>query len=149
MHLLQATAGTVSDGTEAVDLGQDPGDIVFLSAADTELSALSAAQATLGEGAPSLRLANLMQLGHHLSVDLYVERVIAGAQLVVVRLLGGASYWPYGVEQIHAACREKGIPLAVLPGDEQPDPATAAYPALGEDAAFRPWRYSLDRNTRR
>lgn len=144
MHLLQATAGTVSDGTEAVDLGQDSGDIVFLSAADTELSALSAAQAGLGEGAPSLRLANLMQLGHHLSVDLYVERVIAGAKLVVVRLLGGASYWPYGVEQIHAACREKGIPLAMLPGDEQPDPALAAYATLEEGAAFRLWRYCVE-----
>ncbi|HEY9550022.1 MAG TPA: cobaltochelatase subunit CobN, partial [Kiloniellaceae bacterium] len=144
MHLLQATAGTVSDGTEAVDLGQAPGDIVFLSAADTELSALSAAQAALGEGAPSLRLANLMQLGHHLSVDLYVERVIAGAKLVVVRLLGGASYWPYGVEQIHAACREKGIPLAMLPGDEQPDPALAAYSTLAEEAAFRLWRYCVE-----
>jgi cobaltochelatase CobN len=144
MHLLQATPGTVSDGSEAVDLGQDPGDIVFLSAADTELAALSAAQATLGEGAPSLRLANLMQLGHNLSVDLYVEQVIAGAKLVAVRLLGGESYWPYGVEQIHAACRERGIKLALLPGDEQPDPALSAYTTLGEEAAFRLWRYCIE-----
>ncbi|MGF1592842.1 MAG: cobaltochelatase subunit CobN [Kiloniellaceae bacterium] len=144
MHLLQATPGTVSDGSEAVDLGQDAGDIVFLSAADTELAALSAAQAALGEGAPSLRLANLMQLGHNLSVDLYVERVIAGARLVVVRLLGGESYWPYGVEQIHAACREKGIKLAMLPGDEQPDPGLSAYATLEEEAAFRLWRYCVE-----
>ncbi|HIP77013.1 MAG TPA: hypothetical protein EYH07_00905, partial [Kiloniellaceae bacterium] len=120
MHLLQATPGAIADGSEAVDLGQTPGDIVFLSAADTELAALAAAQAALGDEAPSLRLANLMQLGHNLSVDLYVEQVISGARLVIVRLLGGESYWPYGVEQIHAACREQGIALAMLPGDEQP-----------------------------
>src|SRR3546814_14719338 len=90
MHLLQATAGTVSDGPEAVDLGQAPGDIVFLSAADTALSALSAAQAALSEGAPSLRLANLMQLGHHLSADLYVARVTPAAHKAVVHHLGGA-----------------------------------------------------------
>ncbi|GAB4364708.1 MAG: cobaltochelatase subunit CobN [Kiloniellaceae bacterium] len=144
MHLLQATPGSITDGSEAVDLGQDPGDIVFLSAADTELAALSAAQATLGAGAPSLRLANLMQLGHNLSVDLYVEQVIAQAKLVVLRLLGGESYWPYGVEQIHAACRAKGIRLAVLPGDEQPDPALAAYTTLEEEAAFRLWRYCIE-----
>ncbi|MPZ09694.1 MAG: cobaltochelatase subunit CobN [Kiloniellaceae bacterium] len=144
MHLLQATPGTVSDGSEAVDLGQDPGDIVFLSAADTELAALAAAQATLGEGAPSLRLANLMQLGHNLSVDLYVEQVIAGAKLVVVRLLGGESYWPYGVEQIHAACRAQDIKLALLPGDEQPDPGLSAYTTLEEEAAFRLWRYCIE-----
>ena len=148
MHLLQATPGTVSDGSEAVDLGQDPGDIVFLSAADTELAALSTAQgelaASLDEGVPSLRLANLMQLGHNLSVDLYVEQVIAGAKLVAVRLLGGESYWPYGVEQIHAACREKGIKLVMLPGDEQPDPALSAYTTLAEEAAFRLWRYCIE-----
>ena len=144
MHLLQATPGAITDGSEAVDLGQDPGDIVFLSAADTEVAALSAAQASLGEGAPSLRLANLMQLGHNLSVDLYVEQVIAGAKLVVLRLLGGASYWPYGVEQVHAACRAKGIALAVLPGDEQPDPGLAAYTTLDEEAAFRLWRYCIE-----
>ena len=144
MHLLQATPGAVTDGSEAVDLGQDPGDIVFLSAADTELAALSAAQAGMVEGAPTLRLANLMQLGHNLSVDLYVEQVIAGAKLVVVRLLGGESYWPYGVEQIHAACRAKGIKLALLPGDEQPDPGLSAYSTLEEAAAFRLWRYCIE-----
>src|SRR3546814_7777422 len=71
MHLLQATPGSISDGSEAIDLGQDPGDIVFLSAADSELAALAAAQrevgASLGEAAPSLPLANLMQLGHNRS----------------------------------------------------------------------------------
>ena len=144
MHLLQATPGSITDGSEAVDLGQDPGDIVFLSAADTELAALSAAQAALGDDAPTLRLANLMQLGHNLSVDLYVEQVIAGARLVVVRLLGGESYWPYGVEQVNAVCRAKGIKLAVLPGDEQPDPALSAYTILDEEAAFRLWRYCIE-----
>ncbi|WP_299626020.1 cobaltochelatase subunit CobN [Pelagibius sp.] len=144
MHLLQATPGAIADGSEAVDLGQTPGDIVFLSAADTELAALAAAQVALGEGQPSLRLANLMQLGHNLSVDLYVEQVIAGAKLVVVRLLGGESYWPYGVEQIHAACRAEGIRLAMLPGDEQPDPGLAAYSTLEEEAAFRLWRYCIE-----
>jgi cobaltochelatase CobN len=144
MHLLQATPGAITDGSEAVDLGQEPGDIVFLSAADTELAALSAAQGSMGDGAPSLRLANLMQLGHNLSVDLYVEQVISGAKLVVVRLLGGESYWPYGVEQIHAACRERGIRLAMLPGDEQPDPALSAYSTLEAEAAFRLWRYCVE-----
>ncbi len=38
MHLLAATPGSITDGSEAVDLGQTPGDVVLLSAADTELS---------------------------------------------------------------------------------------------------------------
>ena len=108
MHLLQAQAGAVADGSEAVDLGQTPGEILVLSAADTELASLASAHAAMGAGQPSLRLANLMQLAHNLSVDLYAETMVAEARLVVVRLLGGVSYWPYGVEQIRAICEEIG-----------------------------------------
>ena len=141
MHLLQAQAGAIADGSEAVDLGQSPGDIVVLTAADTELAGLAAARAGFGEDFPSLRLANLMQLSHNLSVDLYVEQVIAGARLVAVRLLGGVGYWPYGVEQLRACCRERDIPLALLPGDDQPDPQLAANATLGPEPSHRLWQY--------
>jgi len=39
MHLLAAAPGAVDDGSEAVDLGQTPGDIIVLTAADTEIRA--------------------------------------------------------------------------------------------------------------
>ena len=140
MHLLAAAPGTVLDGTEAVDLGQTPGDIVVLSAADTELAALAAAH---GEGGPSLRLANLLRLGHNMSVDLHVEAVVARARLVVVRLLGGAAYWPYGIERIAQCCREGGIALAALPGDDRPDPELAGLCTLPATAWQRLWRYCI------
>lgn len=143
MHLLAAQPGTISDGTEAVDLGQTAGDIVVLSAADTELACLAAAHDRLGEGFPSLRLASLLQLGHNLSIDLYVERVVAWAKLVVVRVLGGAGYWPYGIEQVADTCRRRGIPLAVLPGDDQPDPELARFSTLPGDATHRLWQYAV------
>jgi len=143
MHLLQAQPGGVADGSEPVDLGQSPGDIVVLSAADTELANLAAARGALGDGFPALRLANLMQLSHNLSVDLYCESVIEGTRLVVVRLLGGAGYWPYGVEQIGATCRARGIPLALLPGDEQPDAALAAACTVPGEACHRLWQYCV------
>ncbi len=41
MHLLLAQKGTIAEGTEAIDLGQTPGDVLFLSAADTELASLA------------------------------------------------------------------------------------------------------------
>ena len=44
MHLLAAQPGGIADGSEPVDLGQSPGDIVVLSAADTELANLAAAR---------------------------------------------------------------------------------------------------------
>ena len=143
MHLLAAQPGAILDGSEAVDLQQNPADIVILSAADTELAALSAAQAHRGAGAPSLRLANLMQLGHNLSVDAYVDAVIGHARLVLVRLLGGAGYWPYGVEQVAAVCRDRGIALAFVPGDDRPDPELAEQSTLPFDACHRLWQYCV------
>ncbi len=63
MHLLAATPGGVSDGSEAIDLGQSAGDIVVLSAADSELSGLADAYGEMPAGVASLRLANLLNLG--------------------------------------------------------------------------------------
>lgn len=80
MHLLLAQQGTISDGEEAIDLGQTPGDILFLSAADSELAAIATAHRERGAG-PSLRLASLMSLKHPMSVDTYVERTARHAPL--------------------------------------------------------------------
>ena len=143
MHLLRAKPGAAADETEAVDLGQTPGDIVFLSAADTELASLAAARAGFGGDFPSLRLANLMQLGHPMSVDLYVESVVARAKLVVARVLGGAGYWPYGVEQIVETCKAASIPLALLPGDDHPDSAFAALGTVSAVHTHRLWQYCV------
>jgi cobaltochelatase CobN len=143
MHLLAAKPGTISDGSEAVDLGQTPGDIVVFSAADTELACLAQARAGLPDDAPSLRLANLLFLAHNLSVDKYLDDVVQHAKLVVVRLLGGVRYWPYGVEELSALCRERGIALAVLPGDDQPDPELTSLSILPPADAHRLWQYCV------
>ncbi|MFI4987056.1 MAG: cobaltochelatase subunit CobN, partial [Alphaproteobacteria bacterium] len=144
MHLLAAVPGGILDGSQAVDLGQTPGELVLLSAADTELAALAAAYGRLAEPRPTLRLANLKQLTHNLSVDLYVESVVRQARLVVVRLLGGAGYWSYGVERLVAVAREAGVALALLPGDDQPDAELAGLSTLAPAACRRLWRYALE-----
>ena len=143
MHLLRAKAGSAVDETEAVDLGQTPGDVVFLSAADTELASLAGARAGFGDDFPSLRLANLMQLTHPMSVDLYVESVVTSARLVVARVLGGAGYWPYGVEQLVETCRAGSTPLALLPGDDQPDPELASLGTVSAESTHRLWQYCV------
>ncbi len=143
MHLLAAQPGGIADGSEPVDLGQTPGDIVVLSAADTELANLAAARGGLGDAFPVLRLANLMNLSHNLSVDLYVDSVISHARLVVVRLLGGVGYWSYGVEQVTEACRRNGVPLALLPGDDNPDPELVRLSTAPADAAHRLWQFCV------
>ncbi len=143
MHLLATQAGAISDGNEAVDLGQSPGEIVILSAADSELACLAAARQNLGDEFPSVRLANLMQLGHNLSVDLYVEQVVCHARIVIVRLLGGVAYWPYGVERISGACRAANIPVVFVPGDDQPDAELQSLSTVGPDAVHGFWEYMV------
>ena len=120
MHLLAATPGAIDDGTEPVDLGQTPAEVVVLSAADTELAALSEARGAMDD-TPGLRLASLNHLRHPMSVDLHITDCAEGAQLVVARILGGTGYWRYGVEQYAARLRAAGVPLALLPGDDKPD----------------------------
>ena len=63
MHLLAATPGSVDESQEPVDLGQSPADVVFISAADTELAALSTARSEMTTP-PGLRLASMMHLQH-------------------------------------------------------------------------------------
>jgi cobaltochelatase CobN len=143
MHLLATEPGMIADGSAAVDLAQTPGDIVMLASADTEIALLATAQArqrAADIGAPSLRLAPALRLGHNLSVDLYME-VVAQARLVIARLLGGSGYWPYGVERLVETCRERGIPLALLPGDDKPDAELAGLSSLPDVACRRLWRY--------
>ncbi len=122
MHLLATQTGVIDGAAEAVDLAQEPGDIIVLSAADSELAALARAWEAIGSDATTLRLANLLQLQHNLSVDLYLEKTLRHAKLVVLRVLGGAPYWAYGLGEVEALAREHGIGLAVLPGDARRDP---------------------------
>ncbi|HLT77965.1 MAG TPA: cobaltochelatase subunit CobN [Ferrovibrio sp.] len=141
MHLLNAIPEGQVAADGAVDLKQTPGKIVVLSAADSELAALSAAAASLPGEFPALRLANLLHLAHPHSVDLYIEQVIRHAKLVVVRLLGGQSYWSYGVERLSGICRDNGIALCLLPGDRQEDPGLDGFSTIGEDARSQLFAY--------
>ena len=86
MHLKLDSSGTIDDGDVARDLGQEPADIVVLSAADSDLAAFGAAYATLAGNFPGVRLTNLLALGHPASVDLYVERTLCRARIVVLRM---------------------------------------------------------------
>ncbi|MCQ0989498.1 cobaltochelatase subunit CobN [Jiella marina] len=144
MHLLLAQKGTIDDGGEAVDLGQSPGEIVFLSAADTEIASLSAAAHRLGFGPGELRLANLLRLKHPMSVDAYVGCTLRHAKLVVVRLLGGAAYWPYGLDALLANAQASGGRLAVIPGDDKPDPGLDAYTTIPLEQRDRLWRMLIE-----
>lgn len=132
MHILNVTTASLDDLIEPVDLGQAPAELVAASFSDSDLGALAGAWRP---DMPALRLASLRDLRHPMSVDLWVERVVAGARAVVVRLLGGRDWWEYGCERLSAVARERGVALALLPGEcREDDPALATLSTVGPDA---------------
>ncbi len=144
MHILKGQTRTLAGEAEPVDLEQSPGDIVILSAADTEISGLAAARRAIGKPFPSVRLANWMQLLHPYSVDLYGEAVLAHAKLIVVRLLGGASYWRYGLEEALRIARANGSKLLVVPGDANWDGSLVEHGTVAETDANTLWSFLVE-----
>ena len=138
MHLLAYEPGMIDGGAEAIDLGQSPGEIVFLSAADSELASLARASERLDV---SLRLANLLQLQHPLSVDTYIEKTLRHARLIVLRCLGGRGYWAYGTDELVNLAREAGLKIIILPGDAAPDAEFSARSNLPAHAVERLRQY--------
>ncbi|MEP3047360.1 MAG: cobaltochelatase subunit CobN [Roseibium sp.] len=144
MHILASQTRRIDDGGDAVDFGQSPADILFLSAADTELGSFAAAHAGLSGAKASLRLANLMALSHPYSVDLYAEQTVRGSKLVILRILGGIEYWRYGLERFEEEARASGIDLIVIPGDDKWDETLTSLSTRPESDVRRVWRYCVE-----
>ena len=111
MHLLATSSASIDDLVEPIDLRQPPGDIVILSFADSDLAGLAVAWAEQRDILPTVRLANLRDLRHPLSVDLWLENVGQHAKVVVVRLLGGRRAFEPGFAELQARCQAAGVPL--------------------------------------
>ncbi|QDI75113.1 MULTISPECIES: cobaltochelatase subunit CobN [Leisingera] len=121
MHVVFRESHGLDETDTPQDLGQTPGDLVVLSFSDSDLGAFAAGWHRADGKLPSLRLANLVALKHPLSVDVYAEQTLEGAKGVLVRLIGGESYWSYGLATLQDLARRKGIALAILPADGRED----------------------------
>ena len=143
MHLLAATPGAIDDGTEPVDLGQSPADVVFISAADTELAALSQARSEM-DAPVTLRLGNLTHLTHPMSVDLHIDNCASKSRIVIARVLGGTGYWRYGVEQFAARLYDAKVPLVLLPGDDKEDADLRRLSTVSDAHYDALWSYLVE-----
>ena len=143
MHLLAAKPGQIDDGSEPVDLGQTPAQVVFISAADTELAALSQARSEM-DAPPTLRLASMMYLQHPMSVDLHLENCADKSELVIVRVLGGSGYWKYGLAQYSATLHACNVPVAFLPGDDKPDDELRSLSSVSDADYDALWAYLVE-----
>ena len=155
MHLLTSKPGGFSDEEGIIDLNQSTADIVILSSADSALAALAASVESLPEEFPSVRLANWMQLLKPAAYDLYEDKVLSHAKVVVVSMLGGANYWQYGFERLCQWAEagnnsNKGDDsgdsaqerhLILVPGDDAMDKQLISASSVPEPDAVRVWQY--------
>lgn len=142
MHRLATTPGGWNSYAEGVIfLEQTPGSIILLTAADTDIQTLAACTLHLPSDFPSLRVASLLQLQQQLSIDDYGDKVLSQAKVIILRLLGGKSYWSYGLEVVKEIVAESGAQLFVLPGDDRPDPDLMSHSTLSLEIVDRLWRY--------
>ena len=133
MHVVFRESHGLEDTQTPYDPGQSPADLVVLSFSDSDLGAFAAGWHRAGGpsgGLPTLRLCNLTALRHPASVDNYVEQTLTGAKGILIRLIGGENYWPYGIMQVQDFARRNGIALAVLPADGREDAALDAHSTL-------------------
>ncbi|MEM7794783.1 MAG: cobaltochelatase subunit CobN [Cyanobacteria bacterium P01_C01_bin.118] len=145
MHRIAATPGGWNPDTDGVIiLDQTPAPIIILTAADTEIQTLAASLPQLPQNFPQFRVASLLQLQQELSIDTYVDSVLSKAKVIVVRLLGGRSYWSYGLERLREIAEFYGISLVVLPGDDRPDPVLSSLGTVPLTVADTLWHYFVE-----
>ena len=90
----------------------------FITTADTEILATAAAVRGLPESFPEVRCANPKGTR---DLEPFLDHVLDGARVVVIRVLGGRRGWQGGVDLLARRCRERGIALIALGGEAAPD----------------------------
>ncbi|NEP12229.1 MAG: cobaltochelatase subunit CobN, partial [Symploca sp. SIO2C1] len=142
MHRIATMPGGWNPQTEGVIfIEQTRAPVIFLTAADTDIQTLAAATARLPSGFPAIRVANLLQLQQQLTIDTYAEDVLSYSKVVILRLLGGRSYWSYGLEVLQETVAQTGAALVVLPGDDHPDPDLISHSTVSLGVVNQLWRY--------
>ena len=131
MHIIFREKQSIEEAEMPIDLDQTPSDIVFLSFSDSDLNAFASGWKRAFKYSkgnfPSLRLANLQNLKHPLSVDTYIEKTLSKSKAVIIRVIGGVPYWEYGLNQVKSIAEKKNIALAVLPADGRDDKKLSGY----------------------
>ena len=125
MHVLFFERHGLEETEIPTDLDQTGADLVVLSFSDSDLGAFAEGWKRgfdlQGDEFPTLRLANLAALKHPVSVDTYIEKTLAQAKGILIRLIGGVPYWSYGLQEVLKLAKKNKIACAVLPADGRED----------------------------
>jgi len=143
MHRIATIPGGWTPNSPGVIfITQDPAPIIFITAADTEIQTLAALQLPLDF--PEFRVISLLQLQQQLTIDTYAAEVLSQAKLIIVRLLGGVSYWSYGLEVLRELATDYGVQLVIVPGCDRPDPDLISHSTVNVEIANQVWQYCIE-----
>jgi cobaltochelatase CobN len=90
----------------------------FLTTADTEILATAEAVRRMPASFPEVRCANPAGV---LDNEALLDDLLAGARVVLCRILGGRRGWEEGFDALRARCGERGIAMLALGGEAEPD----------------------------
>ena len=112
----------------------------FITTADTEILATASAVRRLPDEFPEVRCANPQGTR---DVDPFLDEVLDGARVVVIRVLGGRRGWQGGVDRLAERCREDGIALIALGGEARPDAEMTALSTVPAGVVAQVGEYLL------
>jgi cobaltochelatase CobN len=113
------------------DKAVDADGFVFLTHADTDLLVLDKAAARLASDFPPVRAYGLSHLKSDDDVDAFLDNILPGAEVIVVRLLGGRASFAHGLDRVVEHARRHGKWLLCLPGTDALDPELTALSTTG------------------
>jgi cobaltochelatase CobN len=151
MHWTAAEPGQLDAERALTLIEQTPGEIVFVSAADTELYAV--ASIWKEQFGSRLRIASAFPLRQPVAADHYIDQVIRKAKLVVARLLGGKVYFAHFLQGLSDLREEGSQPkLLILSGSDLDEPELAAisdFSGSVREKLFAMFRHGGRENIRR
>ncbi|MCL2730430.1 MAG: cobaltochelatase subunit CobN [Actinomycetia bacterium] len=110
--------------------------VLLLSTADTDLLAARAATGAAGGAGAAFRIANPSRV----DPDADLPALLEGADLAVVRLLGGRRAWERGLEVLAAS----GVPTVLLGGESVPDAELMALSSVPAGVVAEALRYLVE-----
>jgi len=114
---------------------------LFLTHSDTDLLVLSKAVERLPNDFPRIRARGLNHLRTDADTDAFLSDLLPGAEVIVVRLLGGRASFAYGLDRILEHVRQTSKWLMCLPGTDALDPELTALGTTGVPVAHEALAY--------
>jgi cobaltochelatase CobN len=118
-----------------------PDGFLFLTHSDTDLLVLSKAVCQLPADFPHVRASGLGHLKSDADVDAFLDSTLPGAEVIIVRLMGGRASFQHGLERIVDHVQQTGKWLLCLPGTDALDPELTALSTAGVPVAHEAFAY--------